>query len=330
MRPEIGVCSLSFVVLLVVLISSVGTTTAQTEHTQQEDITSDIPEANQKSISVVLGTGDDDLNMLVSHVVHPSDEPTALGLIDVGVLKDGVLATNNNTAGRQLVPDAGIVIIPPSDEDTKIEYELEGAIRMVDGFYTLEFLYRQTTVFYPPDDAELIFIGNRVLDLGNKSGFACHGCQMVLEYATDIPTKTEFFQTHDEMTIPVEVTTHAKTDSFAFDEITGELSFQISGERQFVVVTIPKTMMTEPYTVSLDGNRIFFQKHSNNEEAEVWFNMRPETGGIITIDGTTSSIAPPPGDQPSDPDPITVEMMIGVAAAVAGISLLLIMRRVRR
>lgn len=325
MKPSIGTSAFSLAVLMLLSSMLYVGTAAETEAQTGPVLPQ---EADQKSVSVMLGTGDDGLDMLVKHVISPSDEPAILKLIDVGVLKGGIIITNDGVKHHQPISNAKVLTIPPSDSDIKVEYELEDSIRMVDGFSTLELLYLQTIVFYPPGGTDLIFIDDRPLYLGDKDGFACHGCQMILEYAADVPSMTESFQAHDGRTFQAEILTRAEIDSFAFDQSAGVMSFQVSGERQFIVVITP-AVIAEPYTVSLDGNKIFFQAHSNNE-THVWFSMRPETGGTVKIGGPASLVGmvpPTMADEPATSDAMITVTVAGIATAAAVIAILLTRRR---
>ena len=44
-------------------------------------------------------------------------------------------------------------------------------------------------------------------------------------------------------------------------------------------------MLSEPYQVFLDGEKIIFHENFNNE-THVWLNIRPQSSGEVSITGT--------------------------------------------
>ena len=296
--------------------------------------------ASQKSVTVTVGVGGAGADVQVKHVIHPSKESAYLRLVDVGRLGDmGISATpapdairGGGGAEHRLTPEGGAVVIPPSNAETVVEYVLKDAILTENGISKLEFTYLETTIFLLPDDIKTFFVNDRAIYLAEKDGFACHGCQMTLEYVREAaPAKTESISLPGGQAFLVGITTRAETDSFSFDSRAGEISFRTGGgERQFVTVIVPMELMREPYAVSLDGDGLFFQNYLENG-THAWLSMRPDAAGTIAIGGAVPpALLQAGGDLP--PGSAIMGALIAVPAAAAAAAFLLIAwgRRKRR
>ena len=237
--------------------------------------------ANQKSVEVTINLEGE---VHVKHIVHKSSLPTDLELIYGTVSNVSV----TNEEGDELLfsmNDDRTLLVQPSNEESIVEYDLEHALIQTNGVWTWSFRYLETTSFYFPDEAKLIFSNERPVYLDEKKGISCHGCQMVLEYSINEPKILENV-TWEDKEFEVEILTHSNIDNFVFDQPTRSISFDVSNENQFVTTIIPLELLWNPYVVLLDDEKIFFHEY-NNDGTHVWLSLKPETSGIISIIGTT-------------------------------------------
>ena len=237
--------------------------------------------ANQKSVEVIINSEGE---VHVKHIVHKSSLPTDLELIYGTVSNVSV----TNEEGDELLfsmNDDRTLLVQPSNEESIVEYDLEHALIQTNGVWTWSFRYLETTSFYFPDEAKLIFSNERPVYLDEKKGISCHGCQMVLEYSINEPKILENVTWEDKEFV-VEILTHSNIENFVFNQPTKSISFDVSNENQFVTTIIPLELLWNPYVVFLDDEKIFFHEY-NNDGTHVWLSLKPETSGTISIIGTT-------------------------------------------
>jgi len=238
--------------------------------------------ARQKSVEVVISdTGD----IHVKHIVSSSNSPKQVDLIDGTIQNLTITDEEGKEQFVTVIDENDAVVILPSENDSVVEYDLEDALLLKDNVWTLDFLYLETTIFVIPEKLDLIFVNDRPVYMGDKRGFACHGCQMILEYSINEPKKNKQVNWEGKEFL-VEIRTFADIESFDFNQQAKKISFKISDDNQFVTAIIPLELLWEPYMVFLDEEKIFFHEYINNG-THVWLNMKPETPGEITIIGTT-------------------------------------------
>ncbi len=238
--------------------------------------------ASQKSIEVIINSAGE---VHVKHVVISSNVPKQVELIDGTV--SNLVVTDEQGKEKQvnIIGDKSGVLILPSQRNSIIEYDLYDVLSQKDNLWTWNFLYLETTTFTIPEEVDLLFVNERPVFLGEKNGFSCHGCQMLLEYSINEPKNIKQVNWEDKEFL-VEVRTLAEIESFDFNHSTKKISFKINDDNQFVTIIIPLELLWEPYVVFLDEEKIGQHKFNNNG-THVWLNIRPETSGEISIIGTT-------------------------------------------
>ena len=200
-------------------------------------------------------------------------------------------------------------MILPSNEEVTVSYELTDVLVLEDNLWTWNVLYLQSTSFIFPEEADLIFVNNQPVLLGDKPGIMCHGCQMKLEYSLDQKKSIEIIKNQNEE-YKIEIITWAETNQFSFDNDLG-FSFDIEGDNDFVTVIIPKNFLIGPYQVLLDNEKIRFQSHIENS-THTWLNFKPESSGEISISGVII-----PDFSENETNSIPVEYLIGVGIVIA-------------
>ncbi len=238
--------------------------------------------ARQKSVEVTISESG---NIHVKHIVSFSNSPKQVKLLD-GIIEN--LTILDEEGKEQLVTVVGdndSVMIFPSRSDSIIEYDLKDVLFLNNGFWIWDFLYLESTSFYIPEGLDFIFVNDRPVNLGEKKGFVCHGCQMVLEYSLNEPSNFKQVNWEDKEFL-VEVKTFAEIENFYFDQPAKKISFEINEENRYVTTIIPLELLWEPYMVYLNEEKIFFHEFVNNG-THVWVNMKPPTAGEVSVIGTT-------------------------------------------
>ena len=238
-------------------------------------------DSKQRSIEVKINSVGE---VEVTHVVAGQNEPHQLALLDGK--KDNLVVMDEEGKEIQygMVGDMEGLMIFPSKEDVIVKYDLIDELVMKESLWTLDFLYLQSTSFLLPEEADLIYVNNKPVMLGDKKGIMCHGCQMMLEYSLKEPKISEKIKTvNDEYTF--EFRTFAEVDKFGVNQEQNGLNFDVIGENKFVTIRIPVNFLAQPYEVFLDEDTIFFHDYINNG-THVWITMRPEKSGTVSITGT--------------------------------------------
>ena len=238
--------------------------------------------ANQKLVKVIIS---DEGDIHVKHIVSSSNSPKQVKLIDGAVQN---LMINDEKGEEQLltiIGDNDAVMISPSDNDSIIEYDLDNVLSQKDNVWTWDFRYLETTSFIFPEKLDLIFVNDRPVNLDDKNGISCHGCQMILEYSINEPKNIMGINWEDKEFF-VEIRTFADIENFNFNQPAKEISFNINNDNQYVTTVLPLELLWRPYTVFLDDEKIPFREYNNNG-THVWINLQPDTTGKISIIGTT-------------------------------------------
>ena len=237
---------------------------------------------NQKLVKVIISNEGD---IHVKHIVSSSNSPKQMNLID-GVVQN--LIITDEKGEEQLLTIIGnndAVMIFPSDNDFIIEYDLDNVLSQKDNVWTWNFRYLETTSFIFPEKLDLIFVNDRPVNLDDKNGISCHGCQMILEYSINEPKNIIGVKWEDKEFF-VEIRTFADIENFNFNQPTKNITFDVSDEYRFVATIIPSDLLAGPYSILLNDDEILFHEYNNNG-THVWISMKPESSGEITIFGTT-------------------------------------------
>ncbi len=222
-------------------------------------------------------------NAHVRHVAAPSDIQTHIALIP-GDARNISVADQSGRL-QLVVSDGNIVTIMPSESHTIVTYGLNDAAVLINGMWTIEFLYLETTTFLFPEEVDLVFINDGPLRFEDAEGFNCHGCQLALKFATDEP-RNLMPASWEGQEFMVEVRTFAEIENFEFSQPSKEISFRSDWNGRFVTAVIPQELLWGPYAVLLDEKTIPFNEYISNG-THVWVNMKPDASGTITIVGTT-------------------------------------------
>lgn len=238
--------------------------------------------ADQKSIEVEINENGE---LQVKHVVSSSDSTKQLDLLDGTVKNLSIVDKNGNEGMLTTIGDNDALLILPSNSDSIVEYQLEDVLEFKNDYWTLDFLYLDSTAFIMPENLESIYVNDRVINLGEKRGFVCHGCQMILEYSFDEPSVIKNVKWGDRE-FDIEIISFTEINDLVFDQPSKSITLDVNGEDKFLTIVIPLELLWEPYTVISDNEKIIVRTIDNNG-THVWLNMRPDTPDQIRIIGTT-------------------------------------------
>ena len=269
--------SKNFVFLVILLmISSAPISNAQLSNEEKSP---------QKSVKVTINSSGD---VHVKHVIDSSNSPKQIKLISGSVSNLTVKDVDEKEKQYSVIEgNNNVLLIHPSKEDSIIEYDLEDALSQNENIWTWNFRYLEKTTFVLPEEAQLVFVNERPVYLDEKKGIACHGCQMVLEYSINEPRILKNIKLENREYI-VEIISHSDIDKFVFDQLTKNITFNVSKENMFITTVIPSELSVEPYLVFLDDEKIFFHQYKDNG-THVWLNVKPDSAGKISIIGTTDT-----------------------------------------
>ena len=262
-------------IILGVLFSSVGTVFAQ-----QAAIGNP---ANQV-VKILLNN---DGSAHVIHVVEPSSQPQQ------------VLVVQNNFTNLQIkdeigrIPQYGEVsgntksfMIFPTDKKILVEYNLKNAVTLKDGLWSWDYQYVADTKFYLPEDANLIFANGTPINLGDKKGVNCHGCQIKLEYElsqTEIVKQVKW----QDKKFDVRIITLGDISSFKFDQPNKKITFDVNDENKYITLVIPLELLWNPYQVLLNGNATLDHEFYSDGKT-MWLGIKPDKTGTVEIIGTSA------------------------------------------
>lgn len=244
------------------------------------DAQTGVENSKQKSIEVTINSLGE---MHVMHIIDDRDVPNQINLIDGTKSNLTVIDKEGNDVQHGQIGDFNSLLIFPSDEDVIVEYDIKDKLILKGNIWTLDFLYLESTSFIFPEQVDIVFVNNQPAYLGEKKGILCHGCQMILEYSLDEPKIFEKIKMQNDEFL-VEIRTWAKIDQFSFDP-TNEINFEVIGKNNFVTAIFPVSLLSTPYQVFLDEEKINFHQSFNND-THVWLNFRSQNSGEVSISGT--------------------------------------------
>lgn len=262
-------------IILGVLFSSVGTVFAQ-----QATI-------GNPATQVVKITVDEDGSAHVIHVVEPSIQPQQITVIQ------------NNFTNLQIkeengyIPQYGVVsgnvksfMLFPTDKKTLIEYDLKNVVKLKDGMWRWDYVYLAETKFYLPEEANLVFTNEVPINLAEKRGVNCHGCQVKLEYELGQTEILKQVQWQDKK-FDVRIITLADISSFKFDQPNKKITFDVNDENKYVTLIIPLELLWNPYQVLLNGNTTLDNEFYSDGKT-MWLGIKPDKVGTIEIIGVSA------------------------------------------
>jgi hypothetical protein len=203
-----------------------------------------------------------------------------------GAITDSISVTNENEKELEFgitgIGDYGGITIFSADKNTNIKYNLENMIRQSDNLLTLNIGYPKPFSILFPEKTELIFLNNNIIKLGDKKGISINtGGYVNVDYYSEIPKQIEKVS-WEENKFDVEIITDSEIDKFNFDQESKSITFQINEKNEFVTVTIEEELLSGPYVILLNNEKILYTK-SISKENYVSLSMKPQAVGEIMI-----------------------------------------------
>ena len=222
----------------------------------------------------------------VIHKIKNLNEPGVLDFVKGTVSKVKVTNELGMTETFEITDQANGLPILEEQGKLTVEYELTDALVITDDdVWTLNYRYLETTVFVLPENVELLFVNDRALHMEQEKKFACHGCQVVLEYSMDKPEIIKQV-TWEEKEFDVTISSFMEIENFEFSQPEKKITFTTKEDEKFVTVIIPVELLWGPYIVLLNEEKIPFHEYNNNG-THSWLNINPNNSGEIVIVGTT-------------------------------------------
>lgn len=293
----------SFLVLSLVMV--LPQVNAQTEP---------IKEVNQKSIEVRI---DIDGNVIVKHEISSSNDIRELELVKGTVSNLKIMDEFSQEKPVVVTEETNNIMILPNQGDLTVQYNLNDVLKFENNLWTMNFRYLHTTNFFFPNELVTIIVNGTPVNLNDKKGLACHGCQMILEYTINEPKEIKKIDTTSEEFL-VEIISFAELENFHFNQKNGEIKFNVNEENQIITTIIPLKLLSEPFTILLNDENISFHKYNNNG-THTWINLQTVDSGEIIIKGTTSiePIDPQRTEVSTDPSIIIiVSIIVGIGTIV--------------
>lgn len=223
----------------------------------------------------------------VTHVIEESKKPQQLQVVQEGFVN--LQITDENGGSPEYGETGGektSFVIFPNDDKVLVDYDLPKAVTQVDGLWTWRYVYLASTAFYLPEKVDLIFANTSPVNIGDRQGIRCHGCDITLEYELEKTETTKQVQWEDKK-FDVRIITQTDITSFEFDQPNKKLSFDVSEADEYVTLVIPLELLWKPYEVFLDGEKIL--KHEFYSDGKsAWLNFKPNQAGKIEIIGVSA------------------------------------------
>ena len=266
----------------------------------------------QRSVKVNINSNGD---VHVVHVIKPSNSPHQIDLIN-GTIANLTIKDQEGNEIQFGTIDNNSFLIFPSNDDIIIEYDLANVLTFEKNVWSWDFLYLESTSFYFPEGVDLVYVNDQPAFLADKKGIICHGCQMKLNYLLNEPRFIKEVKIQNEK-FPIEFRTFEDISNVNFDKDLEGLKFQIKEGNSFITTTIPTKLISDPFSVQLDNQKILFYKYNENA-THVWLNLRPQHSGEISILGIlnpdfTKGYQNPLGEFPAE---LMVVILAGISVAI--------------
>lgn len=261
-------------IILGVLLSSVGTVSAQLT-------------IGNPAKQIVQITISEDGSAHVTHVVEPSIQPQQVTVIQNNFTNLQIKDESGNIPQYgEVSGDVKSFMLFPTSKKTLIEYDLKNIVKLEDGMWRWNYRYLAETKFYLPEDANLIFTNEVPINLAEKKGINCHGCQVKLEYELGQTEIVKQVQWQDKK-FDVRIITLSDISSFKFDQPNKKLTFDVNDENKYITLIIPLELLWNPYQVLLNGN-VTLDNEFYSDGKTVWLGIKPDKTGTVEIIGVSA------------------------------------------
>ncbi len=138
-----------------------------------------------------------------------------------------------------------------------------------------------------PPASDIISVNNIPIDIKNGTITMPPGYTSI-SYVVRSVNQNNFIASKSGTNYPVDVITASKIDKFSFDSSSKKLSMTIDNQAP-VLVIIPKSLISEPYSAKLNGKQVQSKEYYQNS-THAWIRMDPLETGTLEITGSFTTI----------------------------------------
>jgi len=238
--------------------------------------------AHQKD-HIVEAFIDNEGNVHVIHTLKKSENIRQIQVIN-GTLSNLLVTGEDSNSIRYGTSGKPLdITIFPTEKQVLIEYYLDDVLFLKNGRWTWDFFYFGDIRVFFPDNVDLVFVNSFPVSIVNH-GFACHGCDLILEYVIDEPViLKEIVWGNQKFTI--EIITLAEIPYFVLEQPTKRIFFVVVSNNDPVTLIIPLDLLENPYDVYLNEKKILKHEFVLNA-THARLNFRADTSGAVDIIGS--------------------------------------------
>ena len=278
--------------------------------------------ARQKSVEVYIS---EDGTVQVKHIIGRSSTPGQIDLVSGTIHNLKVIDEDGNDVQHAMINgDLGVLIFP-SVKDKIVEYEVKDALSLIDGVWTWDFLYLETTKFFFPSNIDMFFISSKPVLLDDKKAINCHGCQMLLEYFKDENIQYEKINGKDRQ-FKIPIISLAEINNFEFLQSQKNINFEPTQANKLTTIILPVELLAAPYEVYQEEQQIKRHDYITND-THVWLSVRPESTETVTIKGEVVVDTSPMEEKPTTPAGWPLPLTVGIILLVVGIVVTIVLLR---
>jgi len=293
--------------------------------------------AYQKLTQLII---DESENIQAKHVIGFSNNPVSINLFE-GAIIESITVTNEDEKelefGTTGMGDYGAITIFSPEKNTIVKYNLENMFRQSDNILTVNIGYPKPFSIIFSEKTELIFLNDQIIQLGDKKGISINtGGYVNVDYYYEIPKHIEEVS-WKENKFDVEIITDFTIDKFIFDQGSKSISFQINEKNKFLTVTMEEELLSGPYTILLNNEKIGYTK-SVSKENYVSLSMKPQAVGEIMISNSEytndltkiTSNHTLPVESESIPNDYFIWLVLGGVLIIVVIVIIIIIREIKK
>lgn len=144
----------------------------------------------------------------------------------------------------------------------------------------------ESMVVLPPA-SDIVSVNNVPIDIKNGTITMPAG-YTAISYVTRTVNQHDFVASKNGTNYPVGVITASKIDKFSFDSPSKKISMNVDNQAPILII-IPKSLITEPYNVELNGKQTQSKEYYQNS-THAWIRIDPSESGTVEITGSLATI----------------------------------------
>ena len=178
--------------------------------------------------------------------------------------------------------------------DLVVEYDLENYLEIEKGLWKKNIQTPFDIIIMFDEDIEMIFVNSRPVDMTDAEGINCVGCNLFLEFYSNVKELTKEISFNDEKHT-VKFFTNGEISDLEFVEQTQIMNFVVDETDQIIIMEIPFSLLLNPFEVyfteegdtELDQIDKIRKTEFSQNESYVNLSFRTVNEGIISITGSS-------------------------------------------